>query len=48
MLQEGLESPLPDETGILYISPLKGLSNDIHKNLELPLRNRLAAGRSGQ
>ena len=37
LVQQGLESPLPDETRILYISPLKALSNDIHKNLELPL-----------
>lgn len=37
LVQEGLESPLPDETRILYVSPLKALSNDIHKNLELPL-----------
>ncbi|MDD5580366.1 MAG: DEAD/DEAH box helicase [Methylobacter sp.] len=37
LVQEGLASPLPDETRILYISPLKALSNDIHKNLELPL-----------
>jgi ATP-dependent Lhr-like helicase len=28
---------LPDETRVLYISPLKALSNDIHKNLEEPL-----------
>lgn len=28
---------MPDETRILYVSPLKALSNDIHKNLELPL-----------
>ncbi len=37
LLREGLQSPLPDETRVLYISPLKALSNDIHKNLELPL-----------
>jgi ATP-dependent Lhr-like helicase len=37
LVQQGLEAPLPDETRILYISPLKALSNDIHKNLELPL-----------
>jgi len=37
LVQQGLESALPDETRILYISPLKALSNDIHKNLELPL-----------
>ncbi|MEJ2592374.1 MAG: DEAD/DEAH box helicase [Candidatus Thiodiazotropha sp.] len=34
---EGLESPLADETHVLYVSPLKALSNDIHRNLELPL-----------
>ncbi|MEI6068626.1 MAG: DEAD/DEAH box helicase [Methylococcaceae bacterium] len=37
LVQQGLEAPLPDETRILYISPLKALSNDIHKNLEVPL-----------
>jgi len=37
LIREGLASPLPDETRVLYISPLKALSNDIHKNLELPL-----------
>jgi len=37
LLRQGLESPLPDETRILYISPLKALSNDIRKNLEEPL-----------
>jgi len=29
--------PLPDETEVVYVSPLKALSNDVHKNLELPL-----------
>ncbi|MGA8580368.1 MAG: DEAD/DEAH box helicase, partial [Bryobacteraceae bacterium] len=29
--------PLPDATEIVYVSPLKALSNDVHKNLELPL-----------
>ena len=28
---------LEDRTEVLYISPLKALSNDIHKNLEIPL-----------
>ncbi len=37
LVKRGLESSLPDETCILYVSPLKALSNDIHKNLELPL-----------
>jgi ATP-dependent Lhr-like helicase len=37
---------LPDETAIVYVSPLKALSNDIHINLEEPLagiRAELAA-----
>jgi len=29
---------LPDETQVLYVSPLKALSNDVQKNLEGPLR----------
>lgn len=37
LVHEGLQFPLPDETRVLYVSPLKALSNDIHKNLELPL-----------
>ncbi|MDJ0882380.1 MAG: DEAD/DEAH box helicase, partial [Gammaproteobacteria bacterium] len=37
LIQDGLQFPLPDETRVLYVSPLKALSNDIHKNLELPL-----------
>src|SRR3954452_22766757 len=28
---------LTDETHVLYVSPLKALSNDVHRNLELPL-----------
>jgi ATP-dependent Lhr-like helicase len=28
---------LPDETRVVYVSPLKALSNDIHINLEAPL-----------
>ena len=34
---DGLQFPLADETRVLYVSPLKALSNDIHRNLELPL-----------
>lgn len=33
----GLEGALKDETYVVYVSPLKALSNDIHKNLEEPL-----------
>ncbi len=37
LIKEGLERGLPDETRVLYVSPLKALSNDIQKNLQLPL-----------
>jgi ATP-dependent helicase Lhr and Lhr-like helicase len=46
LVKEGLERPLPDETRIVYVSPLKALSNDIQRNLEAPLggiREELAA-----
>ena len=33
----GIEGKLRDETYVVYVSPLKALSNDIHKNLEEPL-----------
>jgi ATP-dependent Lhr-like helicase len=38
LVKEGLAGTLPDETRIVYISPLKALSNDIHRNLEAPLQ----------
>ena len=38
LFREGLEGELPNETRVLYVSPLKALSNDIHKNLEEPLK----------
>lgn len=34
---EGLERGLEDEVHVLYVSPLKALSNDIRKNLQEPL-----------
>lgn len=37
LAREGDLFGLPDETRVLYVSPLKALSNDIHKNLEAPL-----------
>ncbi|MGH7488033.1 MAG: DEAD/DEAH box helicase, partial [bacterium] len=37
LVRQGLEHELKDETQIVYISPLKALSNDIHRNLDLPL-----------
>ncbi|MBN6149701.1 DEAD/DEAH box helicase [Xanthomonas sp. AmX2] len=47
LLREGLaQGGLQDRTQVLYVSPLKALSNDIHLNLEAPLagiRAELAA-----
>ena len=37
LLKEGHEAGLPDETRVVYVSPLKALSNDVHRNLALPL-----------
>ena len=44
---EGLERPLTDEVRVVYVSPLKALSADIHKNLAEPRRaiRRLAEER---
>ena len=38
---------LEDETQIVYVSPLKALSNDIHRNLEIPLAGIAEALRAG-
>jgi ATP-dependent Lhr-like helicase len=37
LVVEGLERGLADEVYVLYVSPLKALSNDIQKNLQQPL-----------
>jgi len=37
LFREGGKAELEDETQILYVSPLKALSNDIRKNLQQPL-----------
>ena len=37
LVREGEQWGLPDETRIVYVSPLKALSNDINRNLEAPL-----------
>ena len=44
LVVEGLQHDLADEVYVLYVSPLKALSNDIQKNLQAPLtgiRDRL-------
>src|ERR1700744_571451 len=37
LVRQGVEGRLKDETQIVYVSPLKALSNDIQRNLEAPL-----------
>src|SRR6266516_2319040 len=37
LFTEGTRADLPDETRVLYVSPLRALSNDIRKNLQEPL-----------
>jgi ATP-dependent Lhr-like helicase len=37
LVRQGVRGALKDETQVLYVSPLKALSNDIQRNLEAPL-----------
>src|SRR4051812_34693979 len=37
LVRDGLTGDLKDETRVVYVSPLKALSNDIQKNLQEPL-----------
>src|SRR5688500_130464 len=37
LLRAALRGELPDVAQVVYVSPLKALSNDVHKNLALPL-----------
>ncbi len=43
LVRQGLSGELADETQVVYVSPLKALSNDIKRNLELPLAGIRAA-----
>ncbi len=47
LVRQGLDGGLDDRTQVVYVSPLKALSNDIHRNLAVPLEGirRLAAER---
>ena len=38
LVRQALDGALTDETQVVYVSPLKALSNDIQKNLSEPLR----------
>lgn len=37
LVREGVEHGLPNEARVLYLSPLRALSHDVDKNLQLPL-----------
>lgn len=38
LVRQGTGGAVPDHVVVLYVSPLKALGNDIHKNLDIPLR----------
>ena len=42
LLRRAAAGPLPEEILIVYVSPLKALTNDVRKNLETPLGEMLA------
>ncbi|MCC7157083.1 MAG: DEAD/DEAH box helicase [Bryobacterales bacterium] len=37
LVRQARADALPAETQVVYVSPLKALSNDVHKNLDIPL-----------
>ena len=43
LVRQGLDGCLADATQVVYVSPLKALSNDIQRNLEAPLAGIRAA-----
>ncbi len=45
LVRQARRGELPNQTEILYVSPLKALSNDVHKNLEAPLAGIAALAR---
>src|SRR5467141_828483 len=48
LVRKAISGELTDRTEVLYVSPLKALSNDIQKNLEIPLGEILQlAGQRG-
>ncbi len=47
LIREGLEGKLGAETRVLYVSPLRALSNDVEKNLNGPLEELRVAAREG-
>src|SRR4030088_1195550 len=47
LVRKALSGDLTDRTEVLYVSPLKALSNDIQKNLDTPLGEILQPARAG-
>lgn len=48
LVREARTGSLPAQTSVVYVSPLKALSNDVRKNLEIPLGEiRELAARNG-
>jgi ATP-dependent Lhr-like helicase len=45
LFREALQGELPDETRVLYVSPLRALVNDVERNLQGPLSELLRAAR---
>src|SRR5262245_14440017 len=41
LVSHGLSGSLADHVHVVYVSPLKALGNDIHKNLQQPLQEIL-------
>src|SRR5215203_1831921 len=37
LVRQSVTGVLPDETQVVYVSPLKALSNDVERNLAVPL-----------
>ena len=44
LLRKAIDGRLDRATEVVYVSPLKALSNDVQKNLETPLREIQATG----
>jgi ATP-dependent Lhr-like helicase len=43
LVKRGVAGSLTEETAVVYVSPLKALSNDVRRNLEIPLAGIRAA-----
>lgn len=46
LVRESLETPLDDEIRVVYVSPLRALSNDMQRNLQQPLGEMVALAES--